>query len=328
MTATVAIRRERLVARFDARVAATLAGMTPLAYGEAQDGLPAHVRAASALRRSGSRLIVVQDDVDALAVLEMSGTIRPVLLPARIAGQRVFDKASGNKRFKLDLEASVVLADGRFVAFGSGAKRVRERLVTWRPGTTPVTVEAATFYAEVRTAVTSDELRLNVEGAVICGQRLLLFHRGNETRHGAVKPTSTIAELDVARFVSWLDGASSVPRVVSVTDVDLGAVGDVPYGFTDAVALDAERVVVLACAENSESVLTDGAVLGARVGLLDGRGVRLVDIHDANGARTHLKLEGIERRPGTEHEFDVVADVDSPVVPAQLGRLQWDWSDG
>jgi hypothetical protein len=61
------------------------------------------------------------------------------------------------------------------------------------------------------------------------------------------------------------------------------------------------------------------------VGLLDERGVRLVDIHEAGGARTRLKLEGIERRPGTECEFDVVIDVDRPAVPAQIGRLVWDW---
>ena len=325
MTGTVAIRREPIVARFDAGAAATLHDLVSLAYERAQDGLPAHVRAASALRRSESSLVVVQDDVDALAVLEMSGAVRPVLLPARLEGQRVFDKASGNKRLKLDLEACVALPDGRLVAFGSGATLRRERLVIWTPGAAPVTVDAATLYREVRAAVTRHSRRLNIEGSVICGPRLLLFHRGNDSRSGASTPANTIAELDVGRFVRWLDGAGPVPRVASVTDVDLGAVGEVPFGFTDAVALDAERVVVLACAEDSESALTDGAVLGARVGLFDAHGVRLVDIHDADGARTHLKLEGIERRPGTEHEFDVVVDVDSPVVPAQLGRLVWDW---
>jgi hypothetical protein len=160
---------------------------------------------------------------------------------------------------------------------------------------------------------------------VIVGSRVLLFHRGNDRRRGASIPTNTIAELDLQAFVRWLDGAAPVPSVVNLTDVDLGAVGDVPFGFTDAAAIDAERVVVLACAEDSSSALTDGAVLGARVGLLDEHGVRLVGIHGSGGAGTHLKLEGIERRPGTDCEFDVVVDVDSAVVPAQLGRLVWDW---
>jgi hypothetical protein len=325
MTGTVAIRRKHLVARFDARVAATLDDLVPLAYERAPDGLPAHVRAASALRRFGSRLVIVQDDVDALAVLEASGAVRPVLLAERLSGQRVFDEPSGNKRLKLDLEACVALVDGRLVAFGSGSKPVREQLVVWSPGAAPITVDAATLYEEVRKAVTRNEHRLNIEGVVACGPRLKLFHRGNDARRGASAPRNTIAELDLARFVRWLDGAAPPPRVASVTDVDLGAAGNVPFGFTDAVAIDAERVVVLACAEDSDSALTDGAVLGARVGLLDEHGARLVDIHEAGGARTHLKLEGIERRSGTECEFDVVVGVDRSAVPAQIGRLVWDW---
>jgi len=52
---------------------------------------------------------------------------------------------------------------------------------------------------------------------------------------------------------------------------------------------------VVACAEDSDSALTDGAVLGARVGLLDEHGARLV------------------------------VDVDRSAVPAQIGRLVWDW---
>jgi uncharacterized protein DUF6929 len=317
--------RGRLSARFDAASTATLDRLVALEYELRAADLPPHVRAASALRRFAGRLVIVQDDVDALAVLEADGTVRPVLLPPRIAGERVFDNVQGNKRSKLDLEACVTLADGRLVAFGSGAKPVRERLVTWRPGTAPVTMEATAWYREVRTAVTRNELRLNIEGVVILGSRVLLFHRGNDSRRGTATPMNTIAELDLEPFERWLDGAAPVPPITKVTDVDLGAVGDVPFGFTDAVALDAERVVVLACAEDSSSALTDGAVLGARVGLLDRHGVRLVDVHDVRGAGMHLKLEGIERRPGTDCEFDVVADVDSPLVPAQLGRLVWDW---
>jgi hypothetical protein len=41
-------------------------------------------------------------------------------------------------------------------------------------------------------------------------------------------------------------------------------------------------------------------------------------------AASTATLEGIERRPGADREFDVVA-VDNPDVPAQPGRLVWDW---
>ncbi|HEX7235802.1 MAG TPA: hypothetical protein VF405_02500, partial [Gammaproteobacteria bacterium] len=76
--------------------------------------------------------------------------------------------------------------------------------------------------------------------------------------------------------------------------------------------------------EDAASALADGPALGCRVGLLDAADFVTADVLEG-AARTLLKLEGIERRPGSSIEFDVVADVDRPSVPAQLGRLVWDW---
>jgi len=150
----------------------------------------------------------------------------------------------------------------------------------------------------------------------------MIFHRGNDTRRAGAPPANAMAVLDAAEFERWLDGASSLPRILEVTPVDLGAIDGVPFGFTDAVALDDGRVVVLSCAEDSESAISDGAVVGCRVGMLDAEGLRMVDVCDDRGERTRIKLEGIEIRRGVAGEFDVVADVDSASCPAQLGRLR------
>jgi hypothetical protein len=328
MTSAVAIHREHVVAKHDAQAVATLVDLVPLRYAGASDnGLPGHVRAASALRRFENRLVIVQDDVNALAVRDVRGALGPVLLPPNASGQRVFDDAHGNKHDKLDLEACVTLPDGRFVAFGSGSTPQREQLVAWRGGReSPSIVDAALFYRELRTAVTRGAERLNIEGAVVSGGRLELFHRGNDARYADRVPCNAIAEVECREFATWLDGGvAASPRVVKVTTVDLGDVDGIPFGFTDAVALDDEHVVVLACAEDSASAISDGAVLGCRVGVLDARGLRLADVCDASGARTRLKLEGIERREGSSTEFDVAVDIDLPAVPAQLGRLVWVW---
>jgi hypothetical protein len=326
MTGVVAIRREHLVASYDAQAVATLGELLPLRYTHAGDtGLPAHVRSASALRRFENRLVIVQDDVNALAVRDARGLVRPVLLPAHVSGRRVFDDGLGNKLDKLDLEACVTLPDGRLVAFGSGSLPQREQLVVWRGGQeAPVLVGASSFYSELRAAVTMGTERLNVEGSVIVGSELWLFQRGNDARRAAA---NAIAAVDCGEFVGWLDGgvAAAIPTVKSVTSVDLGELSGIPYSFTDAVALDDERVVVLACAEDAADAISDGAVLGCQVGLLDGKGLRLADIYDATGQRTRLKLEGIERRGESRTEFDVAVDVDRPAVPAQLGRLVWEW---
>jgi hypothetical protein len=96
---------------------------------EARD-LPGHVRAGSGLRRWGERLVVVQDDVNALALLdERAGTVTPLVLPAGAGGRRHFSERRGNKAAKMDLEACVVLPDGRLLAIGSGSTPAREHLV-------------------------------------------------------------------------------------------------------------------------------------------------------------------------------------------------------
>ena len=320
------MQRAHLTARFDSSRVATLDELAPLYYEHAAEGLPGHVRSGSALRRLENRLVIVQDDVQALAVRDVSGAIRPVLLPQHASGKRVFDDTLGNKREKLDLEACVVLPDGRLVAFGSGSLPAREQLVVWGGGSeAPVRVAAGELYREVRATVVQPGHRLNIEGAVISASRLVLFHRGNDTRVAGREPMSAIAELDAAAFSSWLDGRAPLPRVIRVSTVDLGAERDVPFGFTDAVAVDDGGIVVLACAEAAASAIDDGVVLGCRVGLLAKGALTMVDIREASGCRTTLKLEGIERRPGVPAEFDVAVAVDEPATPALLGRLRWEW---
>ena len=310
-------------AQFDERGFALLDELVPLHYASPAEGLPRHARAASALRRFENRLVVVQDDVNAFAVLENDkGGVRAVMLPAHESGKRVFDDVLGNKRDKLDLEACVTLPSGMLVAFGSGSTPERERLVVWGHGEAPVIVAASAFYREVRAAVTHDAARLNIEGAVVRGGRLELFHRGNDVRGSG---PNAIVEIDCSELERCVSGSAVTPRVARVTTVDLGAERGVPFGFTDAVAVDDGRIVVLACAEDSASATADGPVLGCRVGLLAGASLTLVDVREAGGRRTTLKLEGIERRPGFDFEFDVAVDVDRPSAPAMLGRLVWEW---
>ena len=130
MSRESAIRR--IVALHAPGLRAEIRGKRALRYGNEPDsasGIASHVRAASAIRRQGSRLIVIQDDVNALAVIDASSCIMPLLLPPGADGRRSFDDTIGNKHLKMDLEAAVVLPDARVLAFGSGSTRARERIV-------------------------------------------------------------------------------------------------------------------------------------------------------------------------------------------------------
>ncbi len=297
-----------------------------------------HVRAGSAIRRWRGRLVVAQDDVSALAEVgeaEASGGRRVAawLLPADADGARVHAPTKAGKAAKMDLEASVVLPDGRLVVFGSGAKPARERLVVLEgpPGAEVArVVDGHALYAALAGRKDFAGPGLNLEGVVVVGEMLRLFQRGNGAPVDGMARFSAVGDLGLADFVTWLDaspGANAPPRLLSARPVDLGSVAGVPWGFTDAVALPDGRVAFLAGAEASADAVSDGAGFGKRIGLFDdaGRAV-LVDILDAGGAPTRLKLEGLELLAQADDgtcTFAVVADMDDPEVPTALGTLVW-----
>ncbi len=318
------MRTGTITARSDASLHASVDQLEPLRYadgGSVVEDRPGHVRAASAIRRWGSRLVIVQDDVNALAAHHQPGETRAMLLPAGPGGRRVFDDLIGNKQGKLDLEACVGLDDGRLVAFGSGSSRMRESLVLIAEGREPRVVAAPLLYQELRANTSFAGSELNVEGALVLGDDLLLFQRGNGAPRGPIGPVNAIGAIDVGAFLRWLDDSGPTPRLRSVAQVELGELGGSKLGFTDAAVTGDGRIAVLAAAEASPDALSDGPVTGCQLGLLEGETLRMTDILDERGERLVLKLEGIEPRAGAALVFDVVADMDAPSEAARLGRL-------
>jgi hypothetical protein len=322
MSREAAIRR--IVALHAPGLRAEIRGKRALRYGNEPDsasGIASHVRAASAIRRQGSRLIVIQDDVNALAVIDASSCIMPLLLPPAADGRRSFDDTIGNKHLKMDLEAAVVLPDARVLAFGSGSARARERIVIVESETGVRVRRAPGLYARLRKHCEAVGTELNIEGAVIQGHRLRLFQRGNGAQVTGGRSGSLVFDVDLAQFLRWLAGRGPVPNVIDVLEVDLGSIDGVPFGFADAAVAVDGRIAFVACAEESVNVRGDGPVLGCRFGWLDDTGAQVTDVIESDGRATPLKLEGIEPRPGSIRVFDVVADMDRPDHPALLAEL-------
>jgi hypothetical protein len=309
------------------RLTATLGAPRPLRYDHGaypNEDLPGHVRAASSVRRHGHRLVIAQDDVSALASLDpATGITQPILLPMGPSGARVFDDVRGNKKLKLDLEASIVLPDGRFIALGSGSSPHREKIVTVAAGEGALAQQltATPLYSTLRAQAQARGARLNIEGAVVQGAWLRLLQRGNGQR-GFV-PWNALLDVPLRQFVGWLDGRNAFPAVGRVLEMQLGDVDGVPFGFTDAAVTADGRMAFLACAEDTADALDDGPIMGCRFGWLaaDDRAAVMTPVVDAMGKPTHLKLEGIEARAGSNSEFDVVADMDRGDEPAQIAEL-------
>lgn len=323
------------------------------------DDHPAFVRAASAIRRWQGRRVIVQDDVNvfaltnapgvlepgalravrspfygarapqparsnAPAVLEAGpaaeGSLDPLLLPRGDGGLRSFDASRGNKRSKLDLEAALVLPDGRLVAFGSGSLPQRERLVVVEPGQAPVIRDAHDLYRGLREHAEFAGSELNLEGSIVRSGAIELFQRGNGRASGERAPANAIGRIALDDFLGWLDRAGPPPALAHVLRVDLGRAHGVALGFTDAALCSDGTIVFLACAEASPDAVADGEVVAMRLGLMAGDRARLIEITDALGQPCRVKLEGIEARDDDADRFDVVADVDDPDAAA-LGAM-------
>jgi hypothetical protein len=300
--------------------------MQPLRFAEATPelDLPGHVRAGSAVRRWGGRVVITQDDVNALALLdERSGTLESLVLPPGADGRRSFGEASGNKALKLDLEACVTLPDGRLLALGSGSTAARERLVLLSTDRKATVIDAHSLYSALRDELEFAGSELNIEGAVVSGGALRLFQRGNGAACGELLPVDATGEFELAAFLAWLDGGP-LPKLEHIRRFELGRVHGVRLGFCDAALLPDGRVAFVAGAEDSPDSYRDGVVVGCRFGIADGDDVRTADILEGDGEPSRLKLEGLELRSHGEGawEFDVVADMDDPESPTRMGTLR------
>ena len=160
---------------------------------------------------------------------------------------------------------------------------------------------------------------LNVEGVVARGDELLLFQRGNGAASAKNPAVNAIGRLSLRDFDRFLTGDAIPPPLTDVVQVDLGNEAGVPYAFTDATLTPEGDVLFLASAEDSQNTLSDGAVFGTRVGIVDrAGGVRMGMLLDERGAPSRLKAEAIALDPRDSTRAWLVVDVDDPTRPSEL----------
>jgi hypothetical protein len=316
--------------RRDPDKAARVIRRTPLFYSDGPDPLvdrPRRVRAGSALVSFAGRLVVVQDDSSFLAYVDpRSGRVDSLTLPWAPSDARQFDDIRGNKRDKLDLEAALALpgADGELlVAFGSGSLPVRERIVVVDGASQVRVVHAAALYATLRDAKAFSGSELNIEGATLHGDDVLLFQRGNGARRDHLAPVNATCRLDARELLRHVVDAGPLPAMRDIRVYDFDASGATGLTFTDATTRrETSTVFFCAAAEDSPDVIRDGEVSGVALGEMDPTGSsRLVYtwLVDGMGVRSVDKVEGLAWHG--ERLYGVV-DRDDPEVAADLIEIQ------
>lgn len=274
----------------------------------------------------GGELVIVQDDALFLAhVATDGGAARDVLLPWGHDNKRLFDDRRGNKAHKLDLEAAAVVThEGRqlLLVFGSGSTRARESIVLVPYGDAPRVIDASALYEALRADTSFSGSELNIEGAVACGQDLLLLQRGNGARVAERDAADSTGRLDLAALLAYLAEAGPPPPLRDVQSYQLGTVGSPPVRltFTDAT-LHQGRVLYVAAAEASPDTTRDGPVAGVALGLLEDGAAHYTLVLDESGAPSTDKIEGIVSLD--ERSLLAVVDRDDPDQPAELLHVDW-----
>lgn len=327
-------------ARLDPTLKAVIVSRRKLRYRDGADKTldrPAHVRAASGLAWVSGRLAAVQDDTNFIALIDpRTGLADSVTLPAGKHGLRQFDDLRGNKKYKFDFEACCTVAargGPKLIAFGSGSKRRRRHIAVlyqWSNTAPRVSlVDADALYLTIAAAVEFAGSDMNIEGALALPRTVRLFGRGNGKPTKKLEPVNATCDLSLSSLLGYLAAPDdrSPPRPMAITQYDLGVLGDLKLGFTDATAIG-RSIVYIAAAEDSASSIDDGPVTGSVIGLLPARGaLRYTRFVDSRGRPTRDKVEGIAPVLGSRNRVYVVIDSDDSTKPSELCevRLEGTW---
>lgn len=287
---------------------------TPLSSGHA------FLSAASGMAVQGDLLCAVADDEHCLAMFAL-GTAEPGKL-VRLIDDDLPKSAAQRKKVKPDFEILLALpganlpganlpraGGNRLLALGSGStpQRMRGAIIDLpandsKDGKPRVRlIDLQPLFASIAPLVSE----VNLEGAVLNGDQLLLFNRGNMQF-----PASHILAIPLAAV---LDGGPMVASVCAA--LKLPMVSGVPLTVTDACRLNNGHILLCAVAEATADSYADGALMGAAIVELDAQ----FNLLAVEPLEPPLKVEGIATRLTDEGvHLLCVTDADDPNCAAGL----------
>jgi hypothetical protein len=289
--------------------------LTPIRNLEVTETLAsgyAFLSSASGLVRVLDTLYVLCDDAHHIGVfcanMKAPGQLLRLLpgdLP-RDAAKRKAVKPDFEILFELPIGANP--SDTRLLAMGSGStpQRMRGALIDLSPLGAITSIEIIdlnSFFA----ALVPLCPEINLEGALVVADRIVLFNRGNITHPETLIFSASLSVILTGGTVDLL-----LERKLT-----LPALNGVPLSVTDAVLLCDDTVLLSAVAEATGNSFADGAIIGAAFVLLDTQyNIVKIEIIEPN-----CKIEGIAaKRNERGIEVLCVSDADDPAKPSSLYR--------
>ncbi len=270
--------------------------------------------AASGLVAAGAHLYVVADDGDALGAFPRAGGPGAGRLLPGLRGVALPTEPAARKAAKPDLEALVALPGGGLLALGSGSTAARHTGVHWPAPALDVPARRVEL-GPLHAALAAELPDLNLEGACVSGEHLVLAQRGNGA-NGA----DALVTCDLGRVLDAVRAGVPVPPAV-LLDIravtGLGAAEDgTPLGLTDLCALPDGRLLASAVAEGGTSTYDDGPCVAAAVAVLGADG----GVRQLHPLARPWKVEGILAAPRGDGTVDLLLCSD-PDDPGQVATL-------
>jgi len=269
--------------------------------------------AASGLVADRETFAVVADDEHTLFVYD-----RDTLAPLRhipLFAEALPLETRARKAVKADMEMLTRLPDGRFLALGSGSTPQRHRGAIVSADDVVTRLDLSPLYAALGAQLPA----LNLEGACVVGDTLVLLQRGN-----GAEGVNAIVTLSLDAVLSALAHreAWSPSLLQSIRPVALPPLEGVPLGLTDACPhpTRSDAVVFVCAAEGGGSTYENGDYVGSAVGVLGLDG----DVHGPLSRLMEvMKIEGVHAEAGDVGalELILVSDPDDPTVQAPLYRV-------
>jgi len=283
-----------------------------------QLGRPSHLSAASGLVEAGAFLYVVADDEFHLGVFPTSGKEAGTLL--RLRPGALPDAPAARKAAKPDLEALARIAPspnhpgGALFAMGSGSRPNRRAgfVIELEEQGAAISSPRCVDLSGIFAAFDDQVKDVNIEGAMLDGERMRLLQRGNKG-HGR----NAVIELNCERLNHRLrhDDSIGSAELRHISYFDLGDVQGVPLCFSDGVALPDGSTVFTAVAEDTDDNYADGRCVGAAVGIINASG----NLRALRRLVRPLKIEGIHAHiDGNLLRVLLATDADDPQIPASL----------
>jgi hypothetical protein len=257
--------------------------------------------AASGMVVRGSMLCVVADDVHCLAVFDLDSDAPGRLIP--LIADALPRDAAARKRVKPDFEVLIALPEaqgGGLLAMGSGsrAQRMRGAVIELSESGETASVRLIDL-SPLFAAITPLVPAVNLEGAVLRGDDLLLFNRGTMTH-----PASDIIEVPLAAVLAGCPVAAKLCATLTLPHC-----AGVPLTVTDAFRLENGHILLSAVAEATADSYADGALSGAAIVELDAA----FNVRAVEPLEPILKVEGLSARVESDGVHILcVTDADDP----------------